>query len=124
MKVIEETPNLLKLRQRPSMLYLMGLFLVGAMFLAVGLFTSSLTENQVIAAALGFGAALLFFLLSWLENLVPPAFKGLVQQLGVMEHYHQMNIGVVALKDISYFVLFSFAALFSTLRVLESKKWR
>ena len=43
----------------------LGLFLMGASFLAVGLFSSSLTENQIIAAVVGFGTLLLFWIIGW-----------------------------------------------------------
>ncbi len=101
-----------------------GVYLTGAMFLAAGLFTSALTENQVIAAALGFGATLFFFLLGWVESMVPGPLKSIVNQVSVMGHLQELTRGLVQVKDLSYFLLAIFAALFCTLRVLESKKWR
>ncbi len=46
-----------------------GLFLMGAAFMALGVFVSSLTENQIISAAVTFGVALLFWVLSWSAQL-------------------------------------------------------
>jgi ABC-2 type transport system permease protein len=109
----------------PAMLagYL-GLFLLGATFIAVGVFTSALTENQVVAAALGFGALLLLFVLSWMESSASGFWKDLLQNLAIMNHFQEMSKGTLALKDLAYFLLFSGFSLFATLRVLESKKWR
>jgi ABC-2 type transport system permease protein len=101
-----------------------GIFLVGACFLAVGLFTSSLTENQVVAAALSFGSLLFLFILSWVEALTSGLAKDLVGQLSIIGHLQDLTKGLLDLKDVSYFVLFTLLMLFGTLRVLESKKWR
>jgi ABC-2 type transport system permease protein len=103
---------------------LTGIFLVGACFLAVGLFTSSLTENQVVAAALSFGALLFLFILSWVEGLTTGLARDLVDQLSIIAHMHDLTKGLLNLKDVTYFVLFTLLMLFGTLRVLESKKWR
>ena len=101
-----------------------GLFMVGACFLAAGLLTSALTENQVIAAALGFGSILFLFILGWMEGQASGVTKDLLQGLSVISHFQDLSKGVVNLKDILYFFFFTGFSLFTTLRVLESKKWR
>lgn len=101
-----------------------GLFLLGACFLAVGLFASALTENQVIAAALGFGSILFLFILGWMGGQTSGWLKTLLDQVAIMNHFQDMAKGLINLKDISYFTLFTVLMLFGTLRVLESKKWR
>jgi ABC-2 type transport system permease protein len=102
----------------------LGISLVGAAFLSVGLLTSAMTENQVIAAALSFGAILLLFVLGWMESSASGFYKDLLQNLAIMSHFQDMSKGVINLKDIAYFALFSGFSLFATLRILESKKWR
>ena len=101
-----------------------ALFIAGSMFMAVGVFCSSVTENQVIALALTIGSLLFLFILGWMGSQLSGWPKSLVEQLAIMEHFQGLTKGVLALKDVTYFVLFSFIMLFSTLRVLESKKWR
>lgn len=101
-----------------------GLFLLGGSFLALSLFTSALTENQVVAAALGFGSLLLLFVMGWMEGNTSGFLRELLTQLSVMNHFQDMAKGVINLKDLSYFALLIFISLFATLRVLESKKWR
>lgn len=101
-----------------------GLFLLGGCFLAVGLFTSALTENQVIAAALGFGSLLFFFILGWMSTELSGWAKTLLDQLAIMNHFQDLSKGVLNLKDVSYFIFFTVLMLFGALRVLESKKWR
>jgi ABC-2 type transport system permease protein len=102
----------------------LGLFLVGATFIAMGIFTSALTENQVISAALGFGAILLLFILGWMESLTSGFPKDLLHNLAIMNHFQDMSKGLINLKDLTYFVLFASLCLYATLRILESKKWR
>lgn len=101
-----------------------GLFLLGACFLAAGLFTSALTENQVVAAALGFGSILFLFILGWMAGEASGWTKTLLEQVAIMNHFQDLSKGVINLKDITYFTLFTVLMLFGTLRVLESKKWR
>jgi ABC-2 type transport system permease protein len=101
-----------------------GVFMVGATFLAAGLFTSSLTENQVMAAALSFGLLLLLFVLQWVQSAVSGPIGDLFGQLSITGHMSDLTKGLVNIKDVSYFVLFTVLMLFSTLRVLESKQWR
>lgn len=101
-----------------------GLFLVGACYLAAGLFFSALTENQIVAAALSFGCLLFLFILGWLESMTTGWIKGLVESLTVLNHFQGMTKGAVSLKDLGYFIFFTFFCLFGTLRVLESKQWR
>jgi ABC-2 type transport system permease protein len=101
-----------------------GLFCIGAAFLAMGILTSALTENQVVAGALSFGGILLLFVLGWMQSNVSGFLRDLVQQLSIMNHFQDLAKGVINLRDLSYFALFIFVCLFSTLRVLESKKWR
>ncbi len=101
-----------------------GLTLVGAAFLALGTLTSTFTENQVVAAALGFGALLLLFVLGWVSQSGGGSFAGILSQLSVMNHFQNFPKGLLDLKDVTYFLFFIGFCLFATLRVLESKKWR
>ena len=103
---------------------LLGLFLVGAGYLAAGLFFSALTENQIVAAALSFGSLLFLFVLGWMESLSSGWIKDLVSNLTLLNHFQGMTKGMINLKDISYFIFFTVFCLFGTLRVLESKQWR
>ena len=103
---------------------LFGLFLVGASYLAAGLFFSSLTENQIVAAALSFGSLLFLFVVGWLETLASGWVKDLISNVTLLNHFLGLTKGVISLKDLSYFFFFTIFCLFGTLRVLESKQWR
>jgi ABC-2 type transport system permease protein len=102
----------------------LGLGLVMASFLALGTFASSLSENQVVSVALGFGALLLLFIVDWVAKSGGGTLQSILAELSVLSHYEPMGRGLINLKDIAYFAFFIGFCLFGTLRVLESKKWR
>ncbi len=101
-----------------------GLILLGAAFIALGLFTSSLTENQIIAASMAFGILFVFWLMSYSVTLVSPALGQVISYIAITEHLESLAKGVVDTEDILYYLLFVTLFLFLTLRSLESKRWR
>jgi ABC-2 type transport system permease protein len=102
----------------------LGLFLMGASFLAIGTFVSSLTENQIVAAVGTFGALLLLWVLYWASSTVGPGLARLLEEISIIQRYSDFSKGIIEIKDAMYYVLFSVFFLFLTLRVLESNKWR
>ncbi len=102
----------------------LGLFLMGAAFLAVGFFASSLTENQIVAAIIGFGILLFFWVISWASHTVGTTFGEVLSYLSLMEHFDEFSKGILDTKDIVFYLSFSFFGLFLTHRVIESHGWR
>jgi ABC-2 type transport system permease protein len=102
----------------------LGLLLMGGAFMALGIFLSSLTENQIVAAAISFGAALLFWVMSWTSSFSGEKLGTILRQLSILEHLDTFHKGVLSLVDISFFVLFTAFFLFLTLRSLEAYRWR
>ncbi len=102
----------------------LGLILLGAAFISLGIFTSSLTENQIIAASLSFGFLLLFWMMSYSVAFVSGAFGQLISYLSINEHIASLAKGVLDSEDIIYYFCFISVFLFLTLRSLESKRWR
>lgn len=101
-----------------------GLMLVGASGLAIGTFGSSLTRSQVVAAVLS-GVMVLALTTAWLLGKVTDRpLTEIVSSLAWWGHFDPFRTGLVHLKDVSYFVLVSFLALFSATRVLEARRWR
>lgn len=102
-----------------------GLLLLALVFVAIGLFSSALTSNQIVAFALG--SFLCFFLL-WAFQFVStlPIFYGkvddLVQKLGINYHYSSMSRGVIDSRDVIYFLSVIVLLLFSCMAVLEKRK--
>jgi len=102
----------------------LGLLLVGGTFLAVGIFVSSLAENQIVAGFATFGILLGFWLLGWFGDLTQGALRAVIQQAAVIEHMDSFAKGVIETKDLVYYLSAIAFALFLTLRSLESKRWR
>lgn len=102
--------------------YLGMVLLIGA-FVSFGLFASSLTENQVVAAVLTFGILLVFWLLGWASQ-TGGEFGPLFEHLSIITHLDPFLRGVVELKHVAYYVSVSAFGLFLTHRVLDSARWR
>lgn len=102
----------------------LGLLLMGAAFLSLGLFISSLTENQIVAAVVSFGAVLIFWILSWSASITEEKVGGFLKQLSILEHLDSFNKGIIVLADLSFFLLFTAFFMFMTLRSLEAQRWR
>ncbi|NIR14288.1 MAG: ABC transporter permease subunit [Desulfobacterales bacterium] len=101
-----------------------GLILLGAAFISLGIFTSSLTENQIIAASLAFGIVFVFWLMSYSVVFVSPGLGRIISYMAITEHLESLAKGVVDTEDIVYYIMFIFLFLFLTLRSIESKRWR
>jgi ABC-2 type transport system permease protein len=108
----------------PLLTAYLGLFLLGAVFIAIGLFASALTENQVIAAAISFSTILLIWVVSWLGESGPGAWKGILTHLSFFSHFKNMIDGVIDTQDVIYFLSFIFLGLYLTRSVFEFRKWR
>ena len=101
-----------------------GLSLVGASLIAICLFISSFTENQVMAAVGGFGASLFLILMDALYYVVQNRLlRALLFQLSFNGRYKNFTIGIVDVSDLCFFI--SIAGLFLALSVavLERRRW-
>lgn len=101
-----------------------GLFLMGMAFISLGIFASSLTENQIIAATVAFGVLLVFWLMGYSAGLSGPGLEKVISYISITDHLEGLAKGVVDTGDIIYYLLFTILFLFLTLRALESKRWR
>lgn len=101
----------------------LGVILLGASFLSIGLLASSLTQNQVVAAMISFGLILLFWLGGFLGNIVTGQAAEIVNYLSIVNHYGDFMKGLVNSKDILYYLSVITAALFLATRSLETRRW-
>ena len=103
----------------------LGLFLLGTAFVGFGLFTSSLTSNQVVAYILAMIPMLMFI---WFAQLLVDETSGfvrdVVQRISVVRHLGQFNRGLVTMESIVFFLGLAAFFLFATVKVVESKRWR
>ena len=102
----------------------LGMFLLGGACLALGLFASSLTENQIIAAVSAFALLLLFWIIGWQQDIGAPGWGGFFGALSMMDHYDSFIRGVIDTRDLVYYLSFIYFFLFLTKRQLESRRWR
>jgi len=102
----------------------LGLFLMGAAFIAIGIFFSSLTENQIISAILTFGALLLFWVLNWASYSAGGIWKSVLNYLSFFQHFDDMTRGILDTTDVIYYFSFAFFGLFLTHSVIQSRRWR
>ena len=103
----------------------LGLLLLGGVFLAIGLFASSLTENQVVAGFLGFGLALLIWILGWAsQGAGDSVLAPVLSYLSVGEHFDNFVKGLIDTTDLVYLLSLIGVGLFLTHRILESQRWK
>jgi ABC-2 type transport system permease protein len=102
-----------------------GFMLLGASFVAIGIFASSLTDNQIISFILAF--ALCFICYTGFEQLSSLELFGkadtIVQSLGINEHYNSISRGVIDTRDIMYFITFNGLFILLTKTILAARKW-
>ncbi|MFQ6091101.1 MAG: ABC transporter permease [bacterium] len=102
----------------------LGLLLMGAAFISVGLLASSFTENQIVAAVICFGALLLFYMIGWMSSFVGLTLGRVLSYLSIVEHLDDFIKGVIDTKDIVFYLSFALLGIFLTVRSVESSTWR
>ena len=102
----------------------LGLLLLATAFAAVGLLTSSFTENQIIAAVSGLVATLLLYIIGWPAGTAGDILGPVLRFLSATEHFAEMVKGLVDTRDLVYFTSLILLSLFLTQRSVESLRWR
>ena len=101
-----------------------GLLLLGGIFVSIGLFISSLTENQMIAAIGGIYINLMILLMNTLKSALPNGFlQDVLSSISVYSRYSEITSGIFSLSSLIFFVSVIFIFLFLTVRVLEKRRW-
>ena len=103
----------------------LGYFLLGACLMAVGMFVSSLTDNQMIAAALSFAVVLFCMLLPNISNVVPgrARYTYIVDWFSVLDRFNDFCSGILNASSIIYYVSFIAVFLFLTMQGIEKRRW-
>ena len=103
----------------------LGLLFLAAAYVAIGIFSSSITENQIIAFIIS--VFLCFFFFIGFESISTLALFGkidnIILQFGINEHYISMSRGVIDTRDVIYYISLISIFLLFTRTVLESRKW-
>jgi ABC-2 type transport system permease protein len=100
-----------------------GFVLLGACFLAVGIFVSSLTESQTVAAIVGIVALLTMWLADALSDFVGGFGATLLKWFSVLSRYKEFELGILSLEPIIYYLSFITIFLFATIMVIEKRRW-
>ncbi|MDD4856475.1 MAG: ABC transporter permease subunit [Candidatus Krumholzibacteria bacterium] len=108
----------------PMVTSYIGLFLMGASFVAMGIFFSSITSSQIVAGAATFAVALFFLIIGWAAPFAGPTLSKVIAQFSILEHFDSFSKGIVNLPDVTYYVFITAFFIFMTLRSLESSHWR
>ena len=108
----------------PPLAGYVGTILLGATFIACGMFISSLTENQVVSAMSTYGILVFFWFLTWNEEAIGTQVIGVMSQFSLFDRFQDFAKGVINSKDIVFFLLMTFFFLYLTSQSLESRKWR
>jgi len=109
----------------PILTAYLGLLLYGLALIAIGLFISTLTENQIIAAVLSFGTIMILWLVDVVaNNAESPTSKGLLTYLSILSHLDDFMKGVLSTSHIIFYVSLMLVGLFLTYRSIDSLRWR
>lgn len=102
-----------------------GYFLLGAAFIAIGLFISSITENQTVAAIISFCALLFLWVLEFLKMVIDLPEKGqrIFDWFLVLNRYGDFESGLLNVGSVIFFMSLALVFLFLTLRSVEKRRW-
>jgi ABC-2 type transport system permease protein len=98
-----------------------GLLLLGAALVALGLLVSSLTVNQLVAAVISLGVFLLLWMIDTLSYLVPDPLDTVLGNLSLLAHFTPFATGALFLSDVGFFLSLTLGALFLTVRALARR---
>jgi len=109
---------------KPVLAGYLGMFLYGMALLAVGLFISTLTENQIVAVILTFGVSLALFVIESMSAAMTGASRTVVEYLSIIGHLDDFTKGVIDTSHVIYYATFAFVGLFLAYRSIESMRWK
>ena len=93
--------------------------------LAVGILTSTLTSNQIIAAVVGTGILVVLYATAFISSeVVTGVWANVFNQLGFTSHFNDFDSGIIDSAHIVYFLTVTALFLFLSIRTLESRRWR
>ena len=109
---------------KPILTGYLGLLMMGGCFLSLGLFISSLTKNQIVAAMATFAVFLMLWVINWIGTFVGPTTQAVLAHLSLTEHYDDFARGIIDTKHVIYYLSFMAFGLFLTAKSVDSERWR
>jgi len=101
----------------------LGLFLFGATSLAVGIFASSLTSNQIVSAVVAGGILFALFFLGAAADFLPKALGQVIGYLSIAYYFPDFTRGIIDTRGIIYYLSMTALFLFLAIRSLENSRW-
>ncbi|MBJ11738.1 MAG: ABC transporter [Candidatus Marinimicrobia bacterium] len=101
----------------------LGLALMGGVYAAIGIFSSSITDNQVVAFIIGIAIVIAFFLMDQLLVFVPSFMSAFIQYLSTGFHLSNISRGVIDTRNLIYFASMIGFFLYMTTQIVGSRKW-
>ena len=108
----------------PMLTGYLGLVLMGASFISLGLLVSSATRNQIVAGVITFALLLLFWVLSWMADSAGPTTRVILSYLSILEHFDDFSKGVIDTAHLTYYLSFITFGLFLTAKSVDTERWR
>ena len=102
----------------------LGLLLEACGLLAIGTFISTLTKNQIVAAAVTFGVCLILLVFGWVSSYETATWARTLSYMSLATHMESFERGVFNSKDAIFYLTVIFLGLFFTARSMESLRWR
>lgn len=103
---------------------MLGILLLGSALISIGMFISSLTESQAIAAMLGMFVGLIIYILNSIASMIKIDWiSNIIYSLSFMTRYYNFTYGMISLADIVFFLTVTGVFIYLTTRVLEKRRW-
>lgn len=100
-----------------------GFILMGATFISFGMFASAVTENQVVAAVIGFFGLIALWMLGAYSVLFPGLLGKAAKWVSPIERFAQFTQGVIRLEDVVFYLCFTGAFIAITIIIIEKRRW-
>jgi len=102
-----------------------SILLIGAAFIAIGLFISAMTENQLVAAIMSIAVIFLLLMSGWLSGAVPwREVRYVLDFLSIFSRFTAFTYGIFDISSIIYYASIVVIFLFLTIRIYEMRRWR
>lgn len=104
----------------------LGTLFLGAAYLAIGLFVSSLTENQIVAFILAIAVSFALFITGqpFVTARLPGFIVPIAEYVGISTHFESISRGVIDTRDLVYYLLLIGFLLFLNVRSIASRNWK
>jgi ABC-2 type transport system permease protein len=109
---------------RPLVAGYLGLLLMGAAFISIGLLISSTTNNQIVAGVITFVVFLLFWIIGWFADTAGPTIGPITSWLSITEHFDDFSKGIIDTKHVIYYLTLITFGLFLSAKSVDTERWR